>query len=163
MGAVYSYLFGESPFDASWPAYEEKMRAEGLSNAAIAAFKYNFKMLTSGACLLPTHCCCCTTSPSLLLSPHLSPGSPLALLSLSLSLRLFAKLSLRPLSRLSRSLQLRSFPRTLALPGANLMIPGESIQPVESLPDYASLTTEVPTPPTDARPAAPHTLSPWWL
>ncbi|EOD24751.1 hypothetical protein EMIHUDRAFT_238347 [Emiliania huxleyi CCMP1516] len=73
MGAVYSYLFGESPFDASWPAYEEKMRAEGLSNAAIAAFKYNFKMLTSGA---------------------------------------------------------------------NLMIPGESIQPVESLPDYASLTTE---------------------
>ena len=27
-----------------------------------------------------------------------------------------------------------------------------SIQPVESLPDYASLTTEVPTPPTDARP-----------
>ncbi|EOD09942.1 hypothetical protein EMIHUDRAFT_105366, partial [Emiliania huxleyi CCMP1516] len=75
MGAVYSYLFGESPFDASWPAYEEKMRAEGLSNAAIAAFKYNFKMLTSGA---------------------------------------------------------------------NLMIPGESIQPVESLPDYASLTTEDP-------------------
>jgi len=75
MGAVYSYLFGESPFDASWPAYEDKMRAEGLSNAAIAAFKYNFKMLTSGA---------------------------------------------------------------------NLMIPGESIQPVESLPDYASLTTEDP-------------------
>ena len=82
----------------------------------------------------------------------------LSLCSLSLSLRLFAKLSLRPLSRLSRSLQLRSFPRTLALPGANLMIPGESIQPVESLPDYASLTTEVPTPPTDAT-LLRHTLS----
>ena len=67
MGAANS---GESPFDASWPAYEKKMRDEGLSNAAIAAFKYNFKMLTSGACLLPTHGCCCTTSPSLLLSPH---------------------------------------------------------------------------------------------
>ena len=110
MGAVYSYLFGESPFDASWPAYEEKMRAEGLSDAAIAAFKYNFKMLTSGACLLPTHCCCCTNSPSLILSPHLSPGPPLALLSLSL--RLFAKLSLWPRARLSRSL--RFSPHSLA-------------------------------------------------
>eukprot|EP00418_Pyrodinium_bahamense_P026707 CAMPEP_0179135472 /NCGR_PEP_ID=MMETSP0796-20121207/64504_1 /TAXON_ID=73915 /ORGANISM="Pyrodinium bahamense, Strain pbaha01" /LENGTH=487 /DNA_ID=CAMNT_0020834497 /DNA_START=24 /DNA_END=1487 /DNA_ORIENTATION=- len=32
-----------------WSQYEKKMKAEGLSNAAIAAFKYNFSVLTSGA------------------------------------------------------------------------------------------------------------------
>jgi len=32
-----------------WPAYEEKMRAENLSDAAIKAFRYNFEKLTSGA------------------------------------------------------------------------------------------------------------------
>jgi len=36
------------PFHPMWPAYEEKMKAEGLSTAAIDAFKYNFKKLTSG-------------------------------------------------------------------------------------------------------------------
>ena len=36
-------------FDELWPAYEAKMKAEGLSAAAIAAFKYNFGVLTSGA------------------------------------------------------------------------------------------------------------------
>ena len=40
------------------------------------------------------------------------------------------------------------------------MIPGESIEPVASLPDYASLTSEVPTPPTDAALLC-RTLSPW--
>merc|ERR1719217_1945110 len=35
-----------------WPAYETKMKAEGLSDAAIAAFKYNLGVLTSGADLM---------------------------------------------------------------------------------------------------------------
>jgi len=34
--------------DAKWPAFEEKMRGEGLSEAAIAAFKYNLGVLLSG-------------------------------------------------------------------------------------------------------------------
>ena len=34
-----------------WPAYESKMKAEGLSDAAINAFKYNFEKLTSGESL----------------------------------------------------------------------------------------------------------------
>jgi len=33
---------------ALWPKYEEKMRKEGLNEAAMAAFKYNFSVLTSG-------------------------------------------------------------------------------------------------------------------
>jgi len=35
--------------DSKWPAFEEKMKAEGLNEAAIAAFKYNFGVLVSGA------------------------------------------------------------------------------------------------------------------
>ena len=35
-----------------WPAYEKKMKEEGLSEAAIAAFRYNLGMLTSGANLM---------------------------------------------------------------------------------------------------------------
>lgn len=38
-----------SSFDAVWPQYESKMKAEGLNDAAIAAFRYNFQVLTSGA------------------------------------------------------------------------------------------------------------------
>jgi UDP-N-acetylglucosamine pyrophosphorylase len=38
--------------DAKWPAYEAKMKSEGLSEAAMAAFKYNFGVLTSGANLM---------------------------------------------------------------------------------------------------------------
>jgi len=36
-------------FDAIWPAYEEKMKKDGCNEAAINAFKYNFKVLCSGA------------------------------------------------------------------------------------------------------------------
>jgi len=32
-----------------WPAFEKKMQAEGLNDTAIAAFKYNYSVLTSGA------------------------------------------------------------------------------------------------------------------
>jgi len=32
-----------------WPLYEKKLKAEGLSDAAIAAFKYNFGVVASGA------------------------------------------------------------------------------------------------------------------
>merc|ERR1719171_918436 len=39
-------------FDSLWPAYEAKMKAEGLSAAAIGAFKYNLGVLTSGANLM---------------------------------------------------------------------------------------------------------------
>ena len=41
-----------SKFDELWPAYEAKMRKEGLNEAAIAAFRYNFGVLTSGADLM---------------------------------------------------------------------------------------------------------------
>jgi UDP-N-acetylglucosamine pyrophosphorylase len=42
----------EDTFAKLWPAYEEKMKAEGLSDAAIAAFRYNFSVLTSGKDLM---------------------------------------------------------------------------------------------------------------
>lgn len=35
--------------DTLWPVYEEKMKKEGLNDAAIAAFKYNLGVLVSGA------------------------------------------------------------------------------------------------------------------
>jgi len=35
--------------DSVWPAYQSKMEKEGLNAAAIAAFKYNLSVLTSGA------------------------------------------------------------------------------------------------------------------
>jgi len=35
--------------DSVWPSYEEKMKADGCNEAAIAAFKYNLGVLTSGA------------------------------------------------------------------------------------------------------------------
>lgn len=35
--------------ETRWPAYEAKMKAEGLNEAAIAAFKYNLGVLLSGA------------------------------------------------------------------------------------------------------------------
>jgi UDP-N-acetylglucosamine pyrophosphorylase len=35
--------------DTLWPAYESKMKADGCNDAAIAAFKYNFGVLASGA------------------------------------------------------------------------------------------------------------------
>jgi UDP-N-acetylglucosamine pyrophosphorylase len=35
--------------DTAWPAYEEKMKSEGLNEAAINAFKYNLGVLLSGA------------------------------------------------------------------------------------------------------------------
>merc|ERR550532_3039839 len=35
--------------EAKWPAFEEKMKAEGLNDAAIAAFKYNLSVLLSGS------------------------------------------------------------------------------------------------------------------
>jgi len=38
--------------DAAWPAYQAKMEAEGLNPAAIAAFKYTFEKLVSGANLM---------------------------------------------------------------------------------------------------------------
>jgi len=38
--------------DAVWPDYEKKMKAEGLNDAAIGAFKYNLGVLTSGANLM---------------------------------------------------------------------------------------------------------------
>merc|ERR1719409_1771730 len=36
-------------FDALWPEYERKMKDDGCNEAAINAFKYNFKVLCSGA------------------------------------------------------------------------------------------------------------------
>ncbi|CAE8706685.1 unnamed protein product, partial [Polarella glacialis] len=35
--------------DTLWPAYQEKMEKEGCNAAAIAAFKYNYGVLVSGA------------------------------------------------------------------------------------------------------------------
>jgi len=42
--------------DAVWPKYEEKMKAEGLNDAAIGAFKYNLEKLVSGANLMIPEC-----------------------------------------------------------------------------------------------------------
>ena len=38
----------EGTMDMLWPAYERKMKKEGLNKAAIDAFKYNFGVLVSG-------------------------------------------------------------------------------------------------------------------
>merc|ERR1719230_2104908 len=46
--AALAPLSGPS-METLWPIYEAKMRAEGLNDAAIAAFKYNFEVLVSGA------------------------------------------------------------------------------------------------------------------
>jgi UDP-N-acetylglucosamine pyrophosphorylase len=46
--AALAPLSGPS-MDQLWPIYDAKMRAEGLNDAAIAAFKYNFEVLVSGA------------------------------------------------------------------------------------------------------------------
>lgn len=46
--AALDALSGPS-MDLLWPVYEAKMKAEGLNDAAIAAFKYNFEVLVSGA------------------------------------------------------------------------------------------------------------------
>mmetsp|Transcript_54341 Transcript_54341/g.116029 ORF Transcript_54341/g.116029 Transcript_54341/m.116029 type:complete len:728 (-) Transcript_54341:65-2248(-) len=37
-----------SDFDAKWAPFEAKMKSEGLNDAAIAAFKYNYGVLVSG-------------------------------------------------------------------------------------------------------------------
>jgi len=37
-----------SPIDQIWAQYEDKMLAQGLNDAAIAAFRYNFEVLASG-------------------------------------------------------------------------------------------------------------------
>jgi len=46
--AALSAVSGPS-MDSLWPGYAAKMKAEGLNDAAIAAFKYNFEVLVSGA------------------------------------------------------------------------------------------------------------------
>jgi UDP-N-acetylglucosamine pyrophosphorylase len=46
--SVAAIVSGPS-MDTLWPIYEAKMKAEGLNDAAIAAFKYNFEVLVSGA------------------------------------------------------------------------------------------------------------------
>ena len=53
MGQWISKCVGIKPAEPKqWPAFEAKMRAEGLSDAAIAAFKHNFVTLASGADLM---------------------------------------------------------------------------------------------------------------
>jgi len=44
--------FQRKPEPPAWAAFEQKMKAEGLSAAAIAAFKYNYFKLASGANLM---------------------------------------------------------------------------------------------------------------
>ena len=54
MGADMSVVCGakRKPDPVEWPLFEEKMKAEGLSEAAIAAFKHNYYKLASGADLM---------------------------------------------------------------------------------------------------------------
>ena len=53
MGQSLSNLCGIKPAEPKqWPAFEAKMKAEGLSDAAIASFKHNFVTLASGANLM---------------------------------------------------------------------------------------------------------------
>merc|ERR1719277_2565291 len=47
--ASCSFGAAKPTLDSVWPAYEAKMKAEGLNEAAIAAFKYNLGVLLSGA------------------------------------------------------------------------------------------------------------------
>jgi UDP-N-acetylglucosamine pyrophosphorylase len=46
--AALAPLSGPS-MDSLWPTYDAKMRADGCNDAAIAAFKYTFEVLVSGA------------------------------------------------------------------------------------------------------------------
>ena len=43
-----SAMGGGGKMGELWPLYETKMKKEGLNDAAIAAFKYNYSVLTSG-------------------------------------------------------------------------------------------------------------------
>ena len=52
MGNLFSSLFGAAKEPEHWPAFEAKMKAEGCSDAAIAAFKSNYQQLASGANLM---------------------------------------------------------------------------------------------------------------
>jgi len=53
MGQSLSNLCGLKPAEPKqWPQFEAKMKSEGLSDAAIAAFKHNFVTLASGANLM---------------------------------------------------------------------------------------------------------------
>ena len=59
MGQTLAKCFGPAPAAAStgvtyehWAAFEAKMKKEGLNDAAIGAFKYNYEKLASGADLM---------------------------------------------------------------------------------------------------------------
>lgn len=54
MGADFSTMCTQNrkPDPVEWPFFEEKMRKEGLNEAAIAAFKSNYFKLASGADLM---------------------------------------------------------------------------------------------------------------
>ena len=54
MGGEMSTMCGaqRKPDPVEWPQFEEKMKQEGLSDAAIAAFKHNYFKLASGADLM---------------------------------------------------------------------------------------------------------------
>ena len=53
MGNLFSSLFGGGAKEPEhWPAFEAKMKSEGCSDAAIAAFKSNYQQLASGANLM---------------------------------------------------------------------------------------------------------------
>jgi UDP-N-acetylglucosamine pyrophosphorylase len=43
------YMSGQDKMSTLWPPYQTKMKADGLNDAAIAAFKYNYSVLVSGA------------------------------------------------------------------------------------------------------------------
>lgn len=47
--AALGALVAGPSMEVLWPVYESKMKAEGLNDAAIAAFKYNYEVLVSGA------------------------------------------------------------------------------------------------------------------
>merc|ERR1719460_3559900 len=53
MGNLFSSLFGGGAKEPEhWPAFEAKMKSEGCSDAAIAAFKSNYQQLASGESLM---------------------------------------------------------------------------------------------------------------
>ena len=49
MGAIFSKCTASYQH---WPAFEAKCKKEGLNDAAISAFKYNYEKLASGANLM---------------------------------------------------------------------------------------------------------------
>ena len=170
MGQSLSNLCGIKPAEPKqWPAFEAKMKAEGLSDAAIASFKHNFVTLASGANLMISEA-----------PPRVKPGAgrpPASCPSADASVRLGSAIAASAVQFMCRAHAARAptrahhgrallGPARLGLPQPVFVLltthaharadcpPTElptdyprqwNISPVSSLPDYEKLTAEDPS------------------